>query len=48
MDAGEFERLVYNILLEEPFANHRFDITDKKNGYTISDCVSQHVGIRIG
>ena len=31
-----------------PFANHRFDMIDEKNYYTISDYVSQHFGILIG
>ena len=37
MDAGEFEGLLYNMLSEEPFANHRFDMTDENNDYTISE-----------
>ena len=36
------------MLSEEPLANHNFDITDKKDDYTISDYVSQHFGITIG
>ena len=48
MDAGEFEGLLYNMLSEEPFTNHRFDITDEKNDYTISDYVSYNFGITIG
>ena len=48
MDAGEFEVSLYNMLLEEPFAIHRFDMTDEKNNYTISDYVSQNFGITIG
>ena len=40
--------LLYNILSEEPFKNHRFDMTDKKDDYTISDYVSKHFGILIG
>ena len=48
MDAGEFEGLLYNTLSEEPFVNHRFDTTDDKNDYTISDYVSQNFGITIG
>ena len=48
MDTGEFEGLLYNMLLEEPFANHRYDMTDEKNNYTISDYFSQHFGIKIG
>ena len=47
MDAGEFEGLFYNILSEEPFKNHRFDMTDEKDDYTISDQVSNHFGITI-
>ena len=48
MDASEFEGLLYNMLSEEPFANHRLDMTDEKDDYTISDYVSQHFGITIG
>ena len=48
MDAGEFLGLLYNILSQEPFVNHRFDMTDGKNDYTISDYVSQNFGITIG
>ena len=48
MDAGEFEGLLYNMLSEEPFKNHRFDMTDEKDDYTISDYVYQHFGILIG
>ena len=40
MDAGEFEGLLYNILSEEHFKNHRFDMTDEKDEYTISDYIS--------
>ena len=41
MDAGEFEGLLYNMLSEEPFANHRFDMTDENKNYTISElCLS--------
>ena len=47
MDASEFEGLLYNMLSEEPFANHRLDMTDEKDDYTISDYVSQHFGILI-
>ena len=46
--ASEFEGLLYNMLSEEPFANHRLDTTDEKDDYTISDYVSQHFGIKIG
>ena len=48
MDAGEFQGLLYNMLSEEPFKNQKFDMTDKKDDYTISDYVSQHFGILIG
>ena len=48
MDASESEDLSYNMLSEEPFANHICDMTDKKNDYTISDYVSQYFGITIG
>ena len=29
MDASEFEGLLYTMLCEEPFANHRLDMTDE-------------------
>ena len=48
MYAGEFEELLYIILSEEPFKNHRFDMTDEKDDYTIYDYVSQNFGILIG
>ena len=48
MDASEFERLLYNMLSEEPFANHRLDMTNENDDYTVSDYVSQHFGITIG
>ena len=47
MDASEFEGLLYNMLSEEPFANHRLDMTDENDYYTIYDYVSQHFGIII-
>ena len=28
MDASELEGLLYTMLSEEPFANHKFDMTD--------------------
>ena len=48
MDASEFEGLLYNMLSEEPFANHNLDMTDEKYDFTISDYVSQNFGITIG
>ena len=48
MDASEFEGLLYNMLSEEPFANHRFDMTDEKDYYAISDYVSHYFFITIG
>ena len=48
MDASEFEGLLYTMLSEEPFANHRLDMTDEEDYYTISDYVSHHLGITIG
>ena len=32
---------------EEPFKNQIFDMTDEKDDYTISDSVSQNLGILI-
>ena len=48
IDAGDFERLLYNMLSEEPFKNHRFDMTDENYDYTIFYYVSQYFGILIG
>ena len=48
MDASGFEGMVYTILSEEPFANHRLDMTDGNEEYTISDYVSQNFAIKIG
>ena len=36
------------MLSEEPVATDRFDMTDKKYDYNISDYVSQYSGITIG
>ena len=43
MHASQFEGLLYNMLYEEPFANHRLDMTDEKDDYTISYYVSHHL-----
>ena len=48
MNASEFEGLLYNMLYEEPFANHRFYTTDEKDDYTVSDYVYNYFGITIG
>ena len=48
MDASEFEVLLYTMLSEEPFANHRLDMTYGNEEYTISDYVSQNFAITIG
>ena len=48
MDASEFEGLLYNMFSEEPFVNHRLDMTDKKDDYTVSEYVSRHFVITIG
>ena len=48
MGSSEFEGLLYNIFSEEPFANHRLDMTDENEDYKIYDFVSQHFGIIIG
>ena len=48
MDASEFEGLLYTMLSEEPFANHRLDMIDGNEKYTISDYVSQNFSITIG
>ena len=48
MDASEFKGLLYTMLSEEPFANHRLDMTDGNEEYTISDYMSHHFSITIG
>ena len=48
MYESEFEGLLYNMLSEEPFSNHRLDMTYEKDDYTISDYVSHYFGIKIG
>ena len=48
MVASEFEGLLYNMLSEEPFPNHIFDMTDENDDYTISDYFSHYFGITIG
>ena len=47
MDASEFGGLLYIFLSEEPFKNQKFDMTDEKDDYTISNYVSQNFGIII-
>ena len=37
MDASEFEGMIYNMLSEEPFAQHILDMTDGNEESTISD-----------
>ena len=48
MEASEFEGLLYNMLSEESFANHRLDMTYGNEEYTIYDYVSQNFSITIG
>ena len=48
MDASELQGMLYTMLSEEPFANHRLDMTDGNEEYTISDYVSQNFSITIG
>ena len=48
MDASELEGILYTMLSEEPFANHRLDMTNGNEEYTISDNVSQNFAITIG
>ena len=36
------------MLSEEPFENHRLDMTDGNEEYTISEYVTQHFAITIG
>ena len=48
MDASEFEGVLYNMLSEEPFANHILDMTNGNEEYTISDYVSHNFSITIG
>ena len=47
IDASEFEGMLYTMLSEETFQNHRLDLTDGNEEYTISDYVSQHFAITI-
>ena len=47
MYASEFKELLYNMVSEEPFANHRLDMTDENEDYTISDYVSQNFSTTI-
>ena len=47
MDAGESEGLLHNMLSEEPFKNHSFDMTDENDDYTKYDYVFCHFGILI-
>ena len=47
MDASELEGLLYTMLSEEPFANHRIDMTNENEEYTISDYLSQNFAITI-
>ena len=48
MYGSEFEGLLYNMLSEEPFANHTFDMIDEKDDYSIYYYVSCYFGIIIG
>ena len=48
VDASEFQGMLYTMLSEEPFANHRLDMTNGNEEYTISDYVSQNFAIAIG
>ena len=48
MDAIEFEGMLYTMLSEEPFANHRLDMTYGNEEYTIYDYLSQNFAITIG
>ena len=48
MDTSELEGLLYTMLSEEPFANHRLDMTDGNEEYIISYYVSQNFAITIG
>ena len=48
MDASDFEGVLYTMLSEEPFSNHKLDMTDGNEEYTISDYVYQNFAITIG
>ena len=48
MNASEFKGVLFTMLYEEPFANHRLDMTDGNEEYTRSDYVSQNFAITIG
>ena len=47
INASEFQ-VLYNMLSEEPFENHRLDMIDENGDYNISDYVSQTFSIKIG
>ena len=47
-DAAEIEGLLYTILSEELFKNHRFHMIDRIYDYTIYNYVSQNFVIPIG
>ena len=48
MDASEFKGVLFTMLSEEPFSNHRLDMNEVNEEYTISDYVSQNFAITIG
>ena len=48
MDASELEGMLFTMLSEEPFANHRLGMTDGNEEFTVSDYVSQNFAITIG
>ena len=48
MVASVFEWMLYTMLSEEPFVNHRLDMTDENEEYAISDYMSQNFAITIG
>ena len=47
MEIGEFEGLLYTIFSEEPFKSQIFHTTEETYDYTISDYVSQNIGMII-
>ena len=47
MDASEIEGLLYTTLSENPFKNHKINIKNTEDDWTVSDYISQNFGTRI-
>ena len=48
MGAAEFEGLFYNTLSDNLFKNQIIHIKNSEYDWSISDCLSLHLGIKIG